>query len=134
MTPKVQQALKKQDEYVFQWGNLNDVPFGDEVFNDLTRKIIAAFKEDYPTVYMGKLVLSWEAQRRVERGELGIYTEYTGQQVPAYGCEFLVPTCDLLLEQMVKKWVIEDWPPDFGNFTAILRRIEELGGITLSWR
>ena len=41
---KLQAAMQKQDEYTFAWGHLNDVPAGDETFNDLTRKIIQAFK------------------------------------------------------------------------------------------
>lgn len=37
---KLQAAIQKQDEYTFTWGHLNDVPVGDETFDDLTRKII----------------------------------------------------------------------------------------------
>ena len=50
---KLQAAIQKQDEYTFTWGHLNDVPVGDETFDDLTRKIIQAFKERKLASFMG---------------------------------------------------------------------------------
>lgn len=131
---KLKAAIQKQDEYLYFWGHLEDVPIGDETFNDLSRDIIAAFKECHGNAYLGKLVFSWEDQKKLERGEIGIYTEYTGQTIPAYGCNFVLPKEDALLEAMVIEWAIDEWPPKFELFSRILQRIKELDGMTLSWK
>lgn len=131
---KLKEALQKQDEYLFFWGHLEDVPAGDETFNDLTRAIAAAYKECYGSAYLGKLVFTWEDQKRLEQGEIGIYSDFTGQWIPAYGCNFVVSTPDSQLEAMVIEWAIDEWPPKFELFTRILQRIKELNGLTLSWR
>lgn len=44
---KLKEALQKQEEYLFFWGRLEDVPVGDDTFNDLSRDIIEAFRECY---------------------------------------------------------------------------------------
>lgn len=131
---KLKEALQKQDEYLFFWGRLIDVPIGDDTFNDLSRDIIAAYKECYGAAYLGKLVFSWEDQKKLERGEIGIYTEYTGQMVTPFACNFVIPQPDAQLEAMVTEWAIDEWPPKFELFTQMLQRIKELNGQSLSWR
>lgn len=131
---KLQAAMQKQDEYLFFWGHLNDAPLGDETFNDLTREIIQAFKDCHGSAFLAKLVFPWEDQKKLERGEIGIYTEYTGQPLPAYGYNFVIPQPDAQLEAMVIEWAIDEWPPKFDLFTKILQRIQDLNGFTLSWR
>ena len=131
---KLQAAKQKQDEYLFFWGHLDDIPPGDKTFNDLSREIIAAYKECHGTVYLGKLIFSWEEQKRLQAGEDSIYTEYTGQELPAYCCNFVLPTMDDQLEAMVKEWAIDEWPPKLPLFTKILKSIKELDGLTVDWR
>ena len=131
---KLNQVLQKQEEYLFFWGSLENVPIGDDTFNELSSEIIAAYKECYGSAYLGKLIFSWDDQKKLERGEIGIYTEYTGQMIPAYGFNFIIPQPDALLEAMVKEWAIDEWPPKFKLFSEILQKIKELNGLTLSWR
>lgn len=131
---KLKEALQKQDAYLFFWEHLEDVPVGDETFNELSRDIIAAFKACYGNAYLGKLIFTWDEQKKLEHGEIGIYTEYAGQAVPAYGCNFIVPEADPCLEAMVVEWSIDEWPPKFDLFALILQRIKDLNGMTLSWR
>ena len=134
MDIKLQEALNKQDAYLFSWGHLDDVPVGDETFNELSRDILAAFKACYGTAYLGILVFSWADQQKMETGGLSIYSEYTGQHIPAFGCNFVVPKQDAQLERMVKEWAIDEWPPKFDLFTKILQRIKALNGLILNWR
>lgn len=131
---KLKEALQKQNEYLFFWGHLEDVPAGDETFNELTRSIVAAFKECHGTAYLGKLLFTWEDQKKLERGEIGIYSKYNGQWIPAYDYNFVVPIPDSQLEAMVIDWAIDEWPPKFELFTRILQRIQDLDGLTLSWK
>ncbi|MBQ9839377.1 MAG: hypothetical protein IJO56_07825 [Oscillospiraceae bacterium] len=131
---KLKEALQKQEEYLFFWGRLEDVPVGDDTFNDLSRDIIEAFRECYGSAYLGKLVFSWDDQKKLERGEIGIYTEYGRQPILPYDCNFVIKHPDAQLEAMVKDWAIDEWPPKFELFTRILQRIKELDGLTLSWR
>lgn len=131
---KLKEALHKQDEYLFFWGHLEDVPIGDDTFNDLSRDIIAAYQECYGSAYLGKLVFSWEDQKKLEREEIGIYTEYSGQPILPYECNFVISQPDAQLEAMVIEWAIDEWPPKFELFTRILQRIKELNGLTLSWK
>ena len=131
---KLKEALQKQEEYLFFWGNLENVPVGDDTFNEQSREIIAAYKECYGSAYLGKLIFSWDDQKKLERGEQGIYTEYTGQVIPAYGFNFVIPQPDARVEAMVIEWAVDEWPPKFQLFTQILERIKELNGLTLSWK
>lgn len=131
---KLKEALQKQDAYLFTYGNLENIPAGDETFNALSRNVIAAYKECHSSAYIGKLVFSWNEQKAFSSGQGRIYTEFTGQDIPAFGCNFVVPLPDAVLEKMIRKWVIDEWPPDFALFTQILRRIDEVDGITISWK
>lgn len=131
---KLKEALQKQEEYLFFWGRLEDIPIGDGTFNDLSRDIIAAYKKCHGSAQLGKLVFSWEDQKKLERSEISIYTEYTGEYVEAYSCNFVVPQPDTQLEAMIMEWAIDEWPPKFELFTRILQRIKDLNGLTLSWR
>ena len=131
---KLKEALQKQDEYLFFWGQLEAVPVRDSTYNDLSRDIICAYKACYGSAYLGKLVFSWEDQKKLERGEIGIYTEYSVQSVLPYDCNFIISQPDAQLEAMVIEWAIDEWPPKFELFTRILQRIKELNGLTLSWR
>ena len=131
---KLKKALQKQEEYLFFWGCLEDVPIGDETLNELTRDIIAAYKDCHGKAYLGKLVFSWEDQKKLERREIGIYTEYSGQLILPYDYNFVVSQPDVQLDAMVTEWAIDEWPPKFELFTRILQRIKELDGLTLSWR
>ena len=131
---KLKEALQKQEEYLFFWGCLEDVPIGDDTFNDMSRDIIAAFKECYGSAYLGKLVFSWEDQKKLERGEIGIYTEYGGQTILPYDCNFIISQPYAQVEAIVKEWAIDEWPPKFELFTQILQRIKDLNGQTLSWK
>lgn len=80
---------------------------------------------------IGKLIFSWDDQKKLERGEIA---EYTGQPVPSYGFHFVIPQLDAQIEAMAKEWAIDEWPPKFHLFSQILQRIKELKGLTLSWR
>lgn len=131
---RLQEAIQKQDEYLFFWGQLEDVPIGDDTFNDLSRDIITAYKECHGSAYLGKLVFSWEDQKKLERSEIGIYVEYSGQPILPYGCNFVISQPNAQLEAMVIEWAIDEWPPKFELFARILQRIKELDGLTLSWR
>lgn len=131
---KLKEALQKQNEYLFFWGRLEDIPIGDDTFNDMSRDIIAAYKGYHGSAYLGKLVFSWEDQKKLERGEIGIYTEYMGQMVLPYDCNFIIPQPDAQLEAMVTEWAIDEWPPKFELFTRILQRIKEVDGLVLSWK
>lgn len=131
---RLQEVIQKQDEYLFFWGQLEDVPIGDDTFNDLSRDIITAYKECHGSAYLGKLVFSWEDQKKLERSEIGIYVEYSGQPILPYGCNFVISQPNAQLEAMVIEWAIDEWPPKFELFTRILQRIKELDGLTLSWR
>ena len=131
---KLKKALQEQEEYLFFWGRLEDVPVGDDTFNDLSRSIIAAYQECYGSAYLGKLVFSWEDQKKLERREIGIYTEYSGQLILPYDCNFVISQPDVQLEAMVTEWAIDEWPPKFELFTRILQRIKELEGQLVSWK
>ena len=131
---KLKEALQKQEEYLFFWGNLENVPVGDDTFNEQSRKIIAAYKECYYSAYLGKLIFSWDDQKKLERSEISIYTEYTGQMIPPYSFNFVIPQPDAQLEAMIKEWAIDEWPPKFHLFSQILQKIKELNGLTLNWR
>ena len=131
---KLKEALQKQEEYLFFWGRVEDIPIGDETLNELTRDIIAAYKDCHGTAFLGKLIFSWDDQKKLELGEIGIYTEYVGQSIPAYSFNFVIPQPDALLEAVVKEWAIDEWPPKFKLFSEILQKIKELNGLTLSWR
>lgn len=131
---KLRQALQKQEEYLFFWGKPESIPVDDNTFNELSREIVVAYNEYHGSAYLGKLIFSWDDQKKLERSEIGIYTAYTGQMIPPYGFNFVIPQPDARLEAMVIEWAIDEWPPKFELFTRILQYIKDLNGLILSWR
>ena len=131
---KLQAAKQKQEEYLFSWGHLEDVPLGDETFNNMSREIIAAYREFHGTAYLGKLLFTLEEEKLIQTGEGSIYTEYTGQEIPVCCCDFVLPMMDDQLESMVKEWAIDEWLPKPPMFFKSLNRIKELDGLTVDWR
>ena len=54
---KLKEALQKQDAYLFTYGNLENIPAGDETFNALSRNVIAA-RNRYRQTYTSQIPAS----------------------------------------------------------------------------
>ena len=67
---KLKEALQKQDEYLFFWGHLENVPVGDDTFNDLSRDIIAAYKTCHKTTYLGSYTIFTDNHKKKRTRQL----------------------------------------------------------------
>jgi len=115
--------------YVTMLGGYFDIPEGDTKYNSFNIAIINAIKTGYGTAYMGHMADHYtKSDNSVEE----IFTEYNGQNLFPFCCDFVVPTKDSELEKLVKSWN-ESPTPNGKVFRKILTKVNSLGGVLLSW-
>lgn len=126
----------KQEEYkhVASMGGWLEIPEADCTLNDLNRKQIAAFKNEYKSAYLGNVNYYDEKRKQIVNGETSIFTEYNGQLVYNFEYSFCVPEQDETLENMIRQWNGK-LPNDevYNLIDKIQNRIDELGGINFIW-
>ena len=131
----LREIRKRQNLYLASTGGPWALREADEKYNDMNREIIDAFKKAYGTAFLGKINFYDEERQRVASKQQSVYAEYTGQLVYNFGCAFVVPVKDEVLENLVY-----DWNADKPSVSAchslidaIMNRINELGGINFVW-
>lgn len=86
---KLEKLIKEQQDYANRMGGLYELREADETYNDLNRKQIAAFYEQYGSAYLGSINYYDEQRERILAGTESIFKEYTtGQMVYNFGCAF----------------------------------------------
>ena len=125
----------QQNNYLAATGGVWALREADERYNDMNREIIAAFKEAHGSAFLGKINFYDEKRRMVAAKQMSIYEEYTGQLVYNFGCSFVVPCKDPVLEDL-----ISDWNGDKKtasecqrSIDVIMDRLQELGGVNFVW-
>lgn len=128
---KLIELKKEQNAYVNQMGGYINVKEGDEYYNNLNREQIAALKEEYKSVFLGKINFCGNERLEVLENKKSVYEEYTGQTVFNFGCEFCVPSKDNELETLILEWN-KKYRVEIIN--RIYDRIEVLRGICFIWK
>lgn len=130
-------ATLRQEEHNYiraigGWLNLNEA---DDTQNSRNRAMIAAYREEHGSAYIGK-INHYETRAAIVSGEQSVYTEYTGQKVYNFGCDFCIAAPDEVLEQLIREWNTPDAALGSGamkRVESITQRIEEIGGIQFIW-
>lgn len=103
----------------------------DMSINDISRNMIFAMKAEKGVCFLGKVNLYGE-----ERKEEYKLTEYTGQKIYNFEYSFCLPCYDEELEKMIDnrdKAVYTGAITDSVLVSAIIDRVEKIGGINLFW-
>ncbi len=129
-------ARKLQNEHIAATGGVWALREADEYYNDLNRERIEAFRMMHGVAFLGDInIHDHEKYERVKAGsDEGIYTEYTGQLVYNFGCDFCVPAEDEELAGLIRQWNrSEQLPKRMVDVELITGKIEAIGGIQFIW-
>lgn len=132
----IQVALigKKQREHILRTGGWNALREADEIYNDLNRERIAAFKMWHGNMCLGDITFSGEKRLEIIAGRESVYRGYSGEKIYNFDCSFCVPKADRTLEEMIRAWNRDERLPKNGQDIArITKRIENLGGFCMVW-
>ena len=126
---RLEKLKKQQLQYIAASGGVLALRESDDVYNDLNRKLIAAFAEVYSSARLGRVNFYGKQRQRFINGAESLYKPYTGQKICNFEFDFIVPSCDTELETMIRLW-----NEGVGALVPkITARIEELGGINFIW-
>lgn len=116
-------AKRIQNNYIALCGGILSIREADDTYNDFNRSIIEAYRmKNGGKAYIGRV--------NGEKDE-PILTEYVGQMVYNFGCDFVIPTEDVELVALIKK-KNEDGA-SMETLRAIQRRIDSLKGEHFHW-
>lgn len=113
-------------EYVTMLGGYPEIPENDEIYNSFNFDLMNTIKNGYGTAYIGRMINSSNNNNEFEE----ILTEYKGQNISPFSYDYVIPVRDKELENLMKRWHKSE---DGKSFRKILKRVNYLGGVFLSW-
>lgn len=120
----VEDIKKELNIYIAQCGGILNIHEADEIFNDFSRKLIEAMKNQYGSAYLAN-------SSKAGSDPNYKYVKYTGQKIYNAEYDICIPKPDerLLL-------LIYAWANDISDLTIeqIHSRLDKMGGTTLLWR
>ena len=100
---------REQDEYAAGFGGYAGIMEADDKVNANSAEQIKAYRREKGAAYLVKVY--------------GGITEYTGQRIYNFDCNYVIPTDDAETARLCKE----------GNMKELEKRVDELGGICLVW-
>lgn len=131
MNKAVEKIQRKRYQYLASIGGIGWLREADDVYNDINREQIAAFKDTFGSAFLGRINFQGEQHKEVVAGKRSVFEEYVGQKIYNFGCDFVVPAKDDVLEKLIRDWNAGIYTK--GAIDKIFERIEELGGFNLLW-
>ena len=118
--------IKMQNDYTLCRGGILFIEEADDEYNDYNRRIIDCFYKKYGTALLGTVNFK-------DKG-YGPFTQYNGEKVYNFGCDFIIPKHDEMLEKMILAWNGEktDLEKEV-TISNIYRRVENISGIVFKW-
>lgn len=108
------------DQIMYRLHCFNDVKEADEKYNDMTRKIISAYTEEYPHAMLGRF---------------NSMSDVVLFPVPSrclnFCADFIVSQEDKTLCDLVRQARESHWDRD--DYSRVMERLDDLVGITLDW-
>ncbi len=125
----VSEIKNRLNRYILSLGGWWAVNESDSYLNDANRALIDAFKHKHGVAFMGKINVDNDQRRAaIANGMESPYTEYAGQLVYNFGCDFVVPVEDRELAEMLRAYCKD------GKFDgAIFTRVSQVGGECFIW-
>ena len=132
---KLDVLLSRQRAYVMACGGYGNIREADEDYNDMNRELIAAFRQKHGNAYIGKVnIWGKEELEDTIAGRRSVFTEYVGEPLRNFACDFVVPVEDRLLSELIRSWNVDKTLPKKGADAAkITARVEEIGGMNFVW-
>ena len=122
-----------QTRYVQAHGGFAGIYEADDNYNDLNRRQIEAYLMYKGKAFMCDANYHGDKHKAVCNGTESVYTEYNGQRIYNFACQYLVPRKDEELEEMIRDWNRGAKAITYVNADMILRRVKELDGIFFTW-
>lgn len=132
MTPQAE-IQRKRYQYLASIGGIGYLREADDTYNDINREEIETFKSVFGTAFLGRINFSGEQHKDVVSGKRSVFEEYVGQKIYNFGCDFVIPEKDDILEGWIRNWNAGKYEKGIKLIDAIFDRIDELGGIRLLW-
>lgn len=83
--------------------------------------------------FLGEINLSHEKRQQIADGTGQVFEEYTGQPVYNFSCQFVVPSADITLEQLILDWNGISQSRRQPPVSEIMDAIERLDGRSILW-
>ena len=129
---ELEKALEAQRKFVAWCGGYDKIKEGHYKYNESNQRIIKAYLKKHGIAYLGSTDFRGENAEQVRNGRLSPLFEYTGEDVENFSCDFIVPTNDYLLSELIRiKSVVHHYHKPV--IEAIYKRIGELDGLILLW-
>lgn len=131
-TEELTRCLQNEQSYAIACGGYLGIEEADDIYNDMNRKSIEAFRKCHGRAYLGSVNFCDEERAAIISGEKSVYTEYTGSEngLCNFCCSFCVPIPDVTLERLIRQWNEDSSKVKVDD---IMTRIEELDGIHILW-
>lgn len=135
-TPAPSESLEvlidKQKKYVISCGGFNGIKEADEIYNDLNREIIKAYKEKFGSAVLGSYLYYGDEAERIKTGLESPYTEYTVSSLGNFSCNFILREEDSQVTELICLWN-SSYAYRGKIFDELVARVEALGGRMLIW-
>jgi len=129
MTAKMQELIKRENEHFRSCGGY--MLEADEKWNNIQREKIAAVYKINGKAYLGKINHHGENRKSLTVSD--IFVEYTGQKVYNFDADFIVPTADNELAEMIIQWNAAKPPLSLKLIKKMQNIVEKIGGTSLKW-
>lgn len=127
---ELKQTQQEHFAYIASIGGYSHLTEADDVHNGLNQKLIKAFKSTYGTAYLGRINFCGEQREELLAGKRSPIDEYVGQKIYNFSCDFVVPTKDKILENLIREW---NKTASVTVLDAIYARVEAFDGTILLW-
>ncbi len=124
---------KQQEGYIRASGGVLALRECDDTYNDLNRKQIEALRDMNGRVFLGSINWYGEDRKAMVDGLKPVLTEWTGEKIYNFACDYAVPEKDLDLALLIREWNGEVDQQTPGLLDKIFERVKKLGGINMIW-
>ena len=110
--------------------NDGSLPESSDNINDASRAVVAEYAKNYGTAWLGRV------NRYEEDAGKPDMWEWDGGLIYNFGASFVAPRYDETLVQMIQKRNAAPYTgtqKDYADVTAIMDRLELIGGTSLIW-
>ena len=126
-------AVRRRNLYVRKCGGYGNIREADQEYNDLNRDIIHAMATSNGTCFLGSIQHYGTKRSNIASGADPVFTEYNGQTVENFGCDYIVPKQDPELEKMIREFNQPGYPTNVALLDKIMARLDTIGGELLLW-
>ena len=124
--------VRKQRRYVVSCGGYENIKEADDIYNDLNREIIKAYKVEHGNAVLGSYLYYGDEAERIRDGKESPYTEYKDQSIANFSCDFILPKEDPYVTEIIRLWNSARIYRGMLH-SELVERVEAAGGMMIVW-